>query len=457
MTKNKKVLDVSYGVFSCRLEGFDDSLEALKTVASYFRDLSAGDRCFGAEPLAHDRTQSSKAASIPQETIEPPDGSHLAAAFFAKTMGDDADTAPRADDAGANEILAARLHRLRAVAARQDARTPDQAYEEDLEAPAPGQGLAYSGETAAMPATPDEKTQALQDAIAEISDALNEDDSEDTPAALLQDGGQAPQDAAQRDRPAEHDGASSAQRLQAQDTFVLRDDPVPSHARAKVGVGARDSLPAIDDTGDEDLSRLMAEAEHQMLEPEGKTRRSAFEHLRAAVATRFADRSMEDSRESVAKKAVEIFRSDLAEAVKPAGMTPPAHRPGRMAETGVAPLKLVAAQRIGSTRAPVPQADGRTFQESSFDAYAKARGATDLPGLLEAAAAYLAFVKGHKDFSRPQLMSCLQTGNAAGFEREEELKAFGQLLINDKIKRVAGGRFAASDSIGYRPGHRATG
>lgn len=227
---------------------------------------------------------------------------------------------------------------------------------------------------------------------------------------------------------------------------------------------ARDALPAIDSGMSEDVSRLMAEADHQMEEPEGATRRSAFAHLRAAVAARFADTSM--AKEETEEETTKAYRSDLAQVVKPRRPVASGSRTERPAEPRPAPLKLVAEQRIDESAAdadPVTprrvaatlEDDPAFAEDTGFAEFAEQMGATKLREVLEAAAAYLCFVEGHDQFSRPQLMTRVRQADCGDFSREDGLRSFGQLLRSGKIEKIKGGRFAASDAIGFKPDERA--
>lgn len=228
----------------------------------------------------------------------------------------------------------------------------------------------------------------------------------------------------------------------------------------------RRKLPTLEADQGSDMNRLLAETDHQMDDLESSTRRSAISHLRAAVAARKADFAFGtlDSKDED-----NVYRNDLAEVVKPRRPVSGPVRRERPAEGAPAPLKLVPAQRIDAD-APTRTAPVRPRRvataavpvavapvDGGFANFAAEMGAVKLPELLEAAAAYMSFVEGLDQFSRPQLMNTVRQVEKEEFSREDGLRSFGQLLRTGKIHKLDGGRFRASKDIGYQPDNRAAG
>lgn len=222
----------------------------------------------------------------------------------------------------------------------------------------------------------------------------------------------------------------------------------------------RNSLPETDDST---LSHILDQTDQELNEPEGSRRRNAIAQLKAAVAATEAARQLGDHTDPDTQ-VEDAFRGDLDEVVRPRRPSRVEKPVERTARPRPGPLKLVASQRV-DTPNPAPVSDVAVAPRrvasaveqvsvataSNFAEFAENMGAIALPDLLEAAAAYTAFVEGSEDFSRPQIMKKVQLTSDVEFSREDGLRSFGTLLREGRISKVRNGRFQVSDETRFRP------
>ncbi|WP_084860553.1 hypothetical protein [Salibaculum halophilum] len=230
---------------------------------------------------------------------------------------------------------------------------------------------------------------------------------------------------------------------------------------------------------DEDaLARLLDETDAQMKEPEGNRRRAAIAQLKAAVAATQAEGPTgQAGNRSDTGEVENAFREDLDEVVRPRRAPRPdqARRGAQSERPRPAPLKLVASQRVdlnneGAEAETTPdqpvqpvrprRVQARTRAEGTgtegFADFADRMGARDLPDLLEAAAAYTAFVEGAEEFSRPQIIRRVRQVAPPGFNREDGLRSFADLLREGRLNKVRNGRFQIAEDTRFHPQRQAS-
>ncbi|WP_170532845.1 hypothetical protein [Ruegeria atlantica] len=531
MVQNNKVLTVSYGTFSCTLEGFDDSFETMKAIAEYFRDLAADDRYFGSEPPQPDtemltriaqrdasrRVEASQNDSgllirATEENAPSPQSAASAQGLnvidtppSSQPVFSDAETVEDAP-APAADSIAAKLQRIRAVVSHSEENSVIYTEDEDttlMKSAAPSDAVAAAfaagsldpadlddteeasahvetqdeaPETevaeAEMPQIEESEAPALEveaeDLDSEVLDATSEDqteaEEEDTSDVLFSDLEDIANSGSEEEANILDDAGADEDVVEATDEGVLTEEDevdLLEEISSVEAVLAKRSANTDTETSDldRDVSRLMDKAGEQLNDPDTSDQREAYTHLRAAVAATEAERG--DGKATAQDSEEQGYRGDLSSVVSP-------RRPEiqvtsmRPSSDDAAPLKLVAEQRIDNQTVdagPVTprrvksetEAEDETPEEGGFALFAQEQGAQSLPDLLEAAAAYLSFIEGQEQFSRPQLMNKIRSLKQNDFNREESLRSFGQLLRDGKIEKAGGGRFAASTQIGFRP------
>ncbi len=239
------------------------------------------------------------------------------------------------------------------------------------------------------------------------------------------------------------------------------------------------------DQSDETLNRILAETNDKMDSQEASRRRNSIEHLKAAVQAKRADEDAGELDDGDHEE--DPYREDLARAVRPKRPEP---TEAKGSSLRMAPLVLVSEQRVDApvededddtadakgnkavrivrprrvSRKPGSKAEtvagqgsadiaGKTIgavsadpSQDGFAAYVNGADASDMTGLMEAAATYATKVQGLPQFSRPHVMRLVVGLNVSGgISREEALRAFGRLLREGRINKIAPGRFALAD------------
>lgn len=238
--------------------------------------------------------------------------------------------------------------------------------------------------------------------------------------------------------------------------------PVSDDDEPPLGLTPARSLDDAAEHPEENVSRLVDEVNTKMDQPENTRRRSAIAHLKAAVAATMADRLLGGRRKESEAEQQQPYRKDLDDVVRPKAAAAPVDRK-------MPPLMLVSEQRIdapGLTQGSGPMSlgnlavkhdpeelleepnteeaeEGNIFSdEISFAEFAEQNGATDLPDVMEAAAAYFIKVENQPHFTRPRVMrASAEVIGQDDFIREDGLRAFGSLLRSGVFERKQRGQF----------------
>ncbi|MCG3267217.1 hypothetical protein [Yoonia sp. I 8.24] len=577
MTKSTQILDVAYGTFSCRLEGFEDSVETMKTVVSYFHDLAGHDRFMDVEPQApdmetlalltaeqagtdieiagegqnitlraaddeedvdlvaedDDQDDGEVAEEIenvavddvddvddtPENVFEEDDdeddpiglsdadvaeddeafddddfGNIAESDDYVEDLEELDDDAPLAAetvetvvvdevDDEEEESIAAKLQRIRAVVGRGHVQAPSApvAMDDDVESDdeddgddAPvvnplAQRLADLAKRNAELAAQDEEENAdgeEPDAVEEFAAADDEVEVDEDDEVFLEADVSAEAADEEMDDDAQEDVAHDPLVLTAapqidedapeefeedeaeedEDSFDLSAELSEVTREIEARDATRPKSADLPDSPETAFTRILNQTDEHLNAPEGRRHRDAFAQLKAAVAATEAARELGDDSPADAKD--NAFREDLGAhdaEEKPAAPAPlqlvPSATPDAPTDAAAERLRQIAA-KVEENMAPT---------SGGFAEFAAEQGATELADLLEAAAAYIAYVEGDDDFSRPQVMKKVQSASQEEVSREDGLRQFGRLLRQNKIVKLNNGRFQVAESTRFRP------
>lgn len=185
--------------------------------------------------------------------------------------------------------------------------------------------------------------------------------------------------------------------------------------------------------GDADgAERIFARADSRMSERPLRQRSSAHRRLRAALASTRAAAGAGDAAEAGTDDTP--YRGDLAAARD---------------DAPAPPLRLEPTQRVDPAGA-VAGAEAAGECDTGFAAFAEEMGAITLPDRLEAAAAWLADVRGRAAFPRAALLETLAGADGAAPPLDEALGVCARMLRAGRLEARPGGTLAPTDTTRFR-------
>ena len=382
MTASGKVLTVSYGAFSCTLEGFDEPFAAMTSIVSYFQKLAKADVHFGSVPL--------------QPDLE-------ALRLLASQSG--------------QEVEAVQLDAERFVLRGKEAEPAVPAtIASDLPMPS---GVAA-------------KLASLRDALLNV---VTQSKKADLPLA---------EDVLSKEAFVElkpEDIAQTAEAPRAKVIRIHRSD-LPEEAR-DLETPAKSEAPSnrsiLSGTVATDVDRLMQQVEAQMASPSNQRRVASIQHLKAAVAAKVTE-ARGDGLEKLQsdEAAPEILPPEEPAQTRLAPLVLDAAQRVDDITTAPAPLDDFDLALQKALEIEVEQSPAISFAE-----FVKGKPFNTQVQRLELAARYVEEVEKRPLFERPYVMrlsNSLETESAA-VSREDALRAFGTLLRQGRIIKAGRGTY----------------
>ena len=485
MVGASKILTVSYGTFSCTLEGFDDPFNTMRSIAEYFRDLAAEDRYFGAEPPTpdvshlHALAQHDNPRLVAAHLQE--NGLRLTQADVETDVDDDVPAHVSAVSSAAAPVAAAAAAATVAAVATQDEDddlallldgieddSPLELDDEDdgnlfdVEAadPAPEPKPAYDPRAAIAAKLAAARASVDGEAREERRPRTPQVSDEDIAAAAAQSPTRALKrpDAFRDDLDSLNEGQSDLSdedeaALMAELASLQDDGDAP---KGKDGKALLES--DLIEREEAALDRLLAKTNSKLTDDDVQQKRASLSHLKAAVAATMADRNAGAEHDADVADPNSAYRADLAKAVQPKATAQPAKKPAPLVLVADRDAKPAADGAQAKSNGPVrprrvdaaQQPRSRKESDEGFAAYADKVGAADLSEMMEAAAAYLNLVEGAASFTRPQVMHMvLRQERGKNFTREDSLRSFDSLVRKGAIHKVDHGQFAIHEDSRY--------